>query len=600
MFYNIFNNECAKDCIEQFIKIAKGNKGNYNFSAFEGIDFIIEDLLRNINRGAHSRFKNQYIDVVLDYVGWLMDNNPNAITEYGFISHLYQFTQKEKEDEELAYRLKKFFDNRIHKEEADIKVFTPYKEKLDNFVGMSVDEFNSFLNVAVDYRNKTGMFPENVCDYIIKQCIIHKKGFGELTKEIKERVIEDKAGYLVKEKGHDNTLIVCSTVSDQFFKKKTSDGEYFSNGFIRIRSDKKGDWFEKDNYRINDRDNIRIKILNILFHELRHDGQFDQEIKYYYNPVRYKMIKEDIICKYMKEYKDINYVPIFVESDARIYSSIDTIQYLKKLKFTEEELKEAGLSDFEELVEDNVIDAILDEEKSDKRYDPFENKYRNMEDIFQDLVKREVNGTLFCDFPIIRLEYDIFTGARKGNMVILENYQLSRLSEKLYKKKKKNDVTLSNATILDDIEKLLKFTPEYPETEELRNYILCEKILPRVREWAVKGKVDLNPFNSFTAEEMDEIEKEHFEKAKDKLLAFARLHPEFSKDIEFLTMPEKDNEAINLSDLNSLFSPDAFLKSIKDVASAGNVLHSLNGNEEKKTDEDDKENGEGEGRKADE
>ena len=52
-------------------------------------------------------------------------------------------------DEELAYRLKKFFDNRIHKEEADIKVFTPYKEKLDNIVGMSVDEFNSFLNVLI-------------------------------------------------------------------------------------------------------------------------------------------------------------------------------------------------------------------------------------------------------------------------------------------------------------------------------------------------------------------------------------------------------------------------------------------------------------------
>ena len=558
-FYKAENHKYAIEYLEKFIKSAKVQIGKYDPSVFEGASYIIEDTINKINTTWHSHFafKYLYLNKVLDYVGFVMERYPNAITEFGFISHLYQFAQKEQEDKELADKLKQFFDKRIHKEDADIKRFEPYREKLDNFTKMSQDEFKSFLNVAIDYRNKTGMFPENVCDYIIKQLLISKLAFNlGLTNFIKMRVMEDKAGYLAKEKGYNNTITVSSEVSDQFFRNNSVEATYYQNGLIRLRASNCWDWFEIEKNGITGRQSI--KILNSLFHEIRHMIQPEQRKQYYYNPIRYKMFKEKILCEFLPGYNDENYTPNFIESDARIYADIDIIQYLKKLKFTKEELREAGLSNFEEIAESNVLAELSDEESADTKYDPELKKERNFEDIFQDLLKR--SHWIIYENPLLEFEYDYDTGERKGNMELLKKYQDSMLSEKIYPTIIRNGATVSNEKILEDIEKIVSFTPEYPETEKLRDYILCEKILPRVKEWIQKGKIDFKPIDGLSKKVMDRIEKIEFKFAINSLIQFAKSHPNFSKDMEFLTMLKSDG--------GIRFSADEFLKGYRGTIEA--------------------------------
>ena len=583
------------EIIKQFIKCAQ-KQYLYEIPRCEGIEYIIQNSIDKYNFGSPTRLGIEYIDVILDYIALLMERDPNAITNFGFISHLYQLMQKERHDKELTDKLKQFFNSRIHKEEADITSFEPYKEKLDGFTKMSEYQFESFLNIALDYRNKTGMFPENVCDYIIKQCILRRQNIN-ISREIILRVLEDKAMYAAKEKGNNSTMAVCSKISDNFLSNDKVIGESSSNGLIRLRSNNSYTWFDRKTYNYNGRKIDSIPILNTLFHELRHNVIHEQLEEYYYEPTRYKIFKEDILCRSILGYFEKNYEPLFFESDANIYASIDTLLYLRKLKFTKEELKEAGLLDFEDLVEASILEELSAEKDATIKYDPDRGEYRNFEDIFQDLVKRRANF-IFEVNPRLKFEYNTATGKRKGNMRVLEEYQSSRLSEKIYPTIIKNEATLSNETILEDIGRLLEFTPEYPETEKLRNYILREKILPRVREWAEKGKVDLKRIDGLSEEEMEAGEKNQFEIAKDSLIKFARLHPEFSKDIDFLTMPE--GEEVSLSEINNLFIPDTYLQSVGNALKARGVLHYIEGNKEKENSGDNKENVEGEGITADE
>ena len=130
----------------------KVDVGGYGISWTDELDLSAEEIWDN---GVEKQ-SNCRVDIA-NQVGYKLTHARNEAN----------ITQKE-----LADKLKQFFDKRIHKEDADIKRFEPYREKLDNFTKMSQDEFKSFLDVAIDYRNKTGMFPENVCDYIIKQLLI--------------------------------------------------------------------------------------------------------------------------------------------------------------------------------------------------------------------------------------------------------------------------------------------------------------------------------------------------------------------------------------------------------------------------------------------
>ena len=87
-------------------------------------------------------------------------------------------------------------------------------------------------------------------------------------------------------------------------------------------------------------------------------------------------------------------------------------------------------------------------------------------------------------------------------------------------------------------------------------------------------------------------EKEQFKKAKDNLKKFACIHPELFSGYMYLTTPETAEVPTSLSNINNLFSPDAYIQSAGNALEARSVLHSLEGNKEKKNGGNNKENGE--------
>ena len=133
---------------EEFIKHAK-NTDLDTLIDTDAMEYIAEDIIYKIKTNSNmSTASINYIDAILDYVSLLMDKDPNAITNFGFISHLYQLAQTEEGEAKGLKKIKTFFANRIQKDESDIKMFDKYTDE-DYYKKYSV-LFNDYIKNNIE------------------------------------------------------------------------------------------------------------------------------------------------------------------------------------------------------------------------------------------------------------------------------------------------------------------------------------------------------------------------------------------------------------------------------------------------------------------
>lgn len=146
-------------------------------------------------------------------------------------------------------------------------------------------------------------------------------------------------------------------------------------------------------------------IVNTAFHESRHAYQRKAIENSVIDKKFYKMLKENIILDFDREFYDRNYSNMENEFDARVYGALKTNEYLLSIGLTPKEIAEGvGKSLEEELIKDKEQDRSIKKSVGDKE--------RTIDEMVLEAINSNPAGInqLFKENPLLAVEYEIVTG----------------------------------------------------------------------------------------------------------------------------------------------------------------------------------------------
>ena len=145
-------------------------------------------------------------------------------------------------------------------------------------------------------------------------------------------------------------------------------------------------------------------IVNTAFHESRHAYQRKAIENSVIDKKFYKMLKENIILNFDREFYDRNYSNMENEFDARVYGALKTNEYLLSIGLTPKEIAESvGKSLEEELIKDKEQDRSIKKSVGDEE--------RTVDEMVLEAINSNPAGInqLFKENPLLAVEYEIVT-----------------------------------------------------------------------------------------------------------------------------------------------------------------------------------------------
>ena len=243
-----------------------------------------------------------------------------------------------------------------------------------------LEDFETQLNFL---RIKEGKIPKEFYDYIIRETIR-----GNISKSDRKGLVMNAVTSLtqdhLEEMGINGYFV-------SFSKLEPYTIGVHSTNCIRISED----YLQELN--LSD-------IVNTAFHESRHAYQRKAIENSVIDKKFYKMLKENIILNFDREFYDRNYSNMENEFDARVYGALKTNEYLLSIGLTPKEIAESvGKSLEEELIKDKEQDRSIKKSVGDEE--------RTVDEMVLEAINSNPAGInqLFKENPLLAVEYEIVT-----------------------------------------------------------------------------------------------------------------------------------------------------------------------------------------------
>lgn len=520
-----------------------------------------EEVFGNVSVEEMNRLFNEatYIDKytiskIIGYTKYILETDENALTDNDFIAVLYSAIKNSYTGNEIfknlsekdIEKIKELFEKaKENKKAPDMSKYDTYISELSD---MDENTFKSFISDLKKYRSVYGEFPEEYCDYIIKQKLISESYLNKNLDEyfsIVKRAFEDKTAYVLKAQGLPFYLPVVREIT-----KEEKENPEKTVGTANL--EQKSIILNVNNiYRVNEKYTAPI---NAIFHECRHVAQ---EMVYATgkpkNRLQYIMLKERILEKYErangKGYYKRNYVFVASEIDARIIGNREERKYLRKLGFSKDIIHNDTRRVFEDYEQTQRKEISNSDTARHGRIDKKE-QLRHLNDMFLECMQE--HPEILEKFPVLRLEYNS-NGTRKSSFDILREFDA--VYEELKTKKTpeaRNKLTLLISILIEKdncqyqdvkmtyLDEILQYEPT-TVSKKYRDRIIENELLPMIKTATSTGKLQIRK------KDTEEEQKENFRTAIMKLNEFVRKNPDekISKRIleligPFITQCEQD------------------------------------------------------------
>lgn len=444
---------------------------------------------------------------IIGYINYAFEQDKYAFTDNDNIATLFQFASSH-----AKIKVKTEFYKRKSK---DIPDMSKYEEFIRKSSDMSDEMFESFMQDLKDYRNCEDMFPEEYCDYLVKQKMNSNSPLNRnLDKyfSVFKRSFEDKAQYILRRDDiYSYTVCVNSELNEDNLGQK---------GYRYIK-------FNEEEVRNLSENNMHP--LNTMFHECRHVLQDRRIIQGEgITASEYRIIKEAIIREKDKKYYSRNYWYMFNEVDARISGAKGAYLYLKELGFEEKKILDMDSSDFFECYAEKYMKTRKELDDAYIKKDS-DGHYKNFNIIFYRILHKNLE---FLDaFPILKLEFNE-NGDRRHAFDILRDYETEVKETRLNPDRRKNSKIgilssilrnrgpVLNEYTIEDSYSLLDFETDEKAVKFHRDIIIENQLLKAIDSFGKKGEI-----YTFTGETSEEASK-HFRELVNNLQEFVRRNPD--------------------------------------------------------------------------
>lgn len=159
----------------------------------------------------------------------------------------------------------------------------------------------------------------------------------------------------------------------------------------------------------------KLELYYTMFHEMRHAEQFNNIENNKIDYQTYNFLKEEIVCKYDKQFYSKNYKSIFIEADARKEQILGTLEFLNDLnpKSIEGIIEKSK----EELIKESKYNVIND---SKKQMSLGNNNYIDVSDYVGKLINE--NPEILLENPVLKIEYSA-DGSRKNIEILQKEFE---------------------------------------------------------------------------------------------------------------------------------------------------------------------------------